>query len=154
MKKCKCCHIEKNYSEYTKTHKGKYYNSYCKSCTNKKSRKWHLDNPEKQKQHVVNFQTNNPDKCRQTAKKWMLDKKDGYHYVYHIADTNYVGITCNPYIRKNNHTFMGRDLNKGTGFQILSRHTFRKEALQVESYLHSLGFNGGGNNNDFLKSNI
>ena len=156
MKKCNKCNCE--LIPETNWMKSLIKNSTytCKSCWNKKTRAYKKNNPASAKLSDKKWREK---KGNAISKKWNQKQKDGYHYVYHIADGNYVGVTCNLYARKSTHKngcngHPPRDLNKGTGFQILSRHTFRKEALQVESYLHSLGFNGGGNNNDFLKSNI
>lgn len=56
-KKCPCCGEVKPTTEFAryKSQKGKFgFNSYCKVCVNKKSKKYSIDNPEKCKRTYRN----------------------------------------------------------------------------------------------------
>lgn len=116
----------------------------CKSCWNKKTMTYKKAHPKQAKLSDKKYR----DKIgNEITKKWHQSQKDGFHYVYHIADGNYVGMTCNLYSRSKAHKrgcngHPPRNLELGSGFQILFKTPSRAEALRVEAHLHSLGFNG------------
>ena len=140
MKKCNKCNDELVVGQnwYASNLKNGTYT--CKICWNKKTKKYYKNNPDKRKEYDAKYRLKIGN---EKTKAFLNTKKDGYHYVYHIADGNYVGVTSVKQVRKSWHrTQAFRDLSKGTGFQILHKTPCRAEALKVESSLHALGFNG------------
>ena len=116
MKECKKCNERKAYSEYYKNKTNlDGYQTLCKSCTKDKNR----------------------DNHRQRYQK----HKDGLHHVYVSGKYNYAGITDNPKWRKTNHAGQGRpDID----MRIIYSTTNRKDALELEEFLHDLGYEGRG----------
>jgi RNase P subunit RPR2 len=124
--------------------KGRFNNGdyRCKECASAYAKEHRLKNQSTYSNRVKKWYIDNKEISNKRSKELYNDSKDGFYYVYHIADSNYVGITGNLSWRKMRHKQQGRDLNKGTGFQILYKAKNRNEALEVEAKLHALGFNG------------
>jgi hypothetical protein len=70
---------------------------------------------------------------------------DGLHHVYLLPIPNYVGITSSMYLRLRVHErTYGRDI---TNYRILHSCKSRNDALELEEFLHDLGYNGRHKNN-------
>ncbi len=102
--------------------------------------KYYQDN--KEYLNKVNKETYNSDK-----EKWKkinranLNKHNtGEYHVYKIDSAKeYVGLTTNMYTRMSRHKHDGRDTSN---VKILSSFSTYKEARELESFLHQLGYPG------------
>jgi len=80
VKNCKICKQDKDLSEYSTTHKGKYYNSYCKNCKKQISKQHRINNPEYYKkymeQYMPQYRQDNKEKFSQYFKQYHKDNKE------------------------------------------------------------------------------
>jgi len=146
-KQCSKCNKVKSVSEFYKNRANKDgFQGFCKSCfkscpsstsegyrqyylrnkstLNAKGRKWINDN----KEHVRNYQIKRREKLK------------GTHYVYLLPEANYVGCTEYPDIRFKEHQRTGRNIDNN---RILASFKNRNDALELEEFLHELGYEGG-----------
>ena len=101
-----------------------------KAKSNARGRAWRKANKEKAKEYGKAYykaQNNKPS-------------------VYIIDSENYVGTTGNLYFRLMAHKSIGRDVSE---VRILSEFNSREEALELEEFLHDLGYNGKHKNNSY-----
>ena len=76
--------------------------------------------------------------CRKCEKK-VYYKEDGYHYVYFLPISNYVGMTCNIRRRMRQHKENGVDISN---YSILGKFDRSVEAHLFETSYHVAGYNG------------
>jgi|SRR5579859_4432536 len=72
MKKCSCCHLEKDISEFK-------YNNFCKTCRALKKKLWRQNNPDKAKQYngaKKKWLKNNKEKRKQYERQYYLKNKE------------------------------------------------------------------------------
>ena len=144
-KKCSRCKLVLSVDKFYKIKQksGIYPSAKCIKCQKEYNAEYKLKHKEQLKIYDKEYKSKTREQQTKNLQKWINNQKDGYHYVYHIADGNYVGVTDCVYMRKKYHLNVNkRNLEKGTGFQIIYKTPCRKEALKVESSLHALGFNG------------
>mgnify|MGYP003656196616 CR=1 FL=1 len=124
MKKCSKCNEIKSWGEYYthgKTKDGKQ--SSCKICCGKTQR------PQNAKMNKI------------YNKKYL----DGLHHVYLLPSINYVGITSSIYLRLRVHErTYNRDISN---HRILYSFKSRNDALELEEFLHEIGYKGRHKNN-------
>jgi hypothetical protein len=65
--------------------------------------------------------------------------KDDFYTMYYIPQHHYIGITNQPIIRIRNHSSVGRIT---TGYEVVSTFETKREALDAEKYMHSIGYCG------------
>lgn len=130
-KECKDCKVEMPIEEFLPLLRGKYYKSYCKSCMYKRQR---------------TYESKNKKKIKAIRKKWMDAQKNGFYNVYLIVNENYVGSTDNIYRRMANHKNLGRDISK---IEIIAKFKNRKDAIELEKFLHNSGYEGKHINNKY-----
>lgn len=130
MKVCKRCNIEKELSEYYKIHKGKYFQSHCKTCHQSSSKKWMKAHPEKSKQWSKEYYEIKP----HIQKEYYESLKDGLYYVYMKKD-NYVGAT---------DCIVGRSIQHKQILCVLYSTPSVDKASELEEFLHDLGYKGRG----------
>jgi|688.fasta_scaffold404423_3 hypothetical protein len=98
-----------------------------------KQKEWALQNKEKIRAHKKKWRDNN----KEYHKSYDLD---GYFYVYHLEDYNYIGATNSIARRFRNHkSECGRDC---TNYKILHKCETREEALELEKKYHDMGYEG------------
>ena len=73
-KVCSICKLDKPISDYYNNRKGYY--SYCKSCTNKKSRKWAKNNKDKVRTNKKKYYTENRESVRERDATYRTDYRD------------------------------------------------------------------------------
>ena len=140
--------------EAKKAKKKKYYHEYREKNIERDrmiKAKWRADNKEYSQEYYQDNkeyfsnkskETYNSDKDKwyQINKGWLDQFKDGQYHVYKIDSANeYVGITNNIYRRMCRHKHDGRDVSN---FRILASFDTSKEAGELESFIHDLGYPG------------
>ena len=135
-KKCTKCNTSKPLKQFYKNAETLYgVTSYCKQCIKDKTNIPY--------QNDKNFRQKRLDKGRD---RYYNIIKDGLHHVYLIPKDNYVGTSEQLKMRLAGHRYYGRDT---TGWRILYSTKNRDEALELESLLHDLGYNGRHNRNTY-----
>lgn len=124
----------------TKQEINKRYREKNKEKIREINRRYVEKNKEKVKEYHTKYREKNRKKINEYSREYFHIKKDGYHYVYLLEDYNYVGITDNIKNRFNTHKQKkNRDC---TNYRILYKTKDRKEAAELEDFLHSLGYEG------------
>lgn len=149
MKHCRKCKVQLDPGVNCTENQFNRGNYICRKCKLIESYAYKKANPDKVAKHFKKAYDTKYKPAGYFKYKYEHNK-DGYYYVYHIADGNYVGCTGNLKWRMRlhkSHVKQGlqehaQDLNKGTGIQILYKTSSRREALDVEYKLHKLGFKG------------
>ncbi len=116
-----------------------------------KSKEWRKNNEGYFQEYYQNNKEYYNNKSKETynndKEKWYkrnranLDKHNtGEYHVYKIDSAKeYVGLTTNMYTRMSRHKHDGRDISN---VRILSSFGTYKEARELESFLHQLGYPG------------
>jgi len=137
LKNCKICKQNKKLSKFSKVNKGKYHNSYCKSCATKKQKDWRKDNPTYMKQ----YKKDNPEKQQyynKSSKKKLADKKlhnsipSGIYGIYENTQLIYIGESNKPYKRKTDHFSNSLETNNSVIAQAIGRGELYHENLSFE----------------------
>ena len=103
-------------------------------------KKWVEANRERVREHKRKWREKNKDYYKSY-------QKDGYHYVYLLEDYNYVGCTNSIGNRFRCHkSENGRDC---TNHRILYKTKNREDALELESLLHDMGYEGRHSQNTY-----
>jgi len=154
MKICSTCKKEKDYSEFFKnSNQGDGYGVRCRGCCREYRLKSYPENKDKIRAQISKWKEENPDKVnaynygrkydgryKESQKRFVESKRDGYYYVYLLTKENYVGMTANLYFRMNHHKCAhSRDVSE---VKILGRFKDKSQALQLEKEYHSKGYAG------------
>ena len=122
MKNCRKCNIE--LIEGTRFNSDvKQGISICKSCRKKRTTKHYTSNKESYN--------------KRSTEQYEKAKHDSL--VYLLEDYNYVGVTENLKWRMSQHRYLGKSTDR---LRILHTTKDREEALELESLLHALGYEG------------
>ena len=126
-------------------------------------KKYHEDNKElfslKKKQKYEA----NKEPAIKRAKKWYKANKDlvkerrdaktdDFYTLYFIPNHNYVGVTNQTYARMNNHRV--KNNKDTTNWTTIKTFKTKREALDAESFYHSIGYEGCGRKNQLKKNPI
>jgi len=65
--------------------------------------------------------------------------KDNFYTLYYLKEEHYIGTTNQPNLRLNTHK---RDGNHTLDYEAVSTFDTKREALDAEAYMHSIGYNG------------
>ena len=122
-KQCRKCKLQKPFGEYYRSrHSGDGLDDRCKSCRKACNKQYYLDKPEKfreiRESHAV-----------------------GGYVIYCLPDHNYIGMTNNVEYRMNGHRHHGKNT---ANVEILHHYESKEIAAAVESFYHSLGWDGMG----------
>ena len=127
-KYCKYCDTTKDINLFYKRKASiDGYQNRCKSCDDNK----------------IKAYVKQPERHAYLLKKWTKeyeDSKDGLNHVYIQSDINYAGVTNSPLWRQVSHK-----VNKATSrdnFRVIYSTPDREEALELESLLHDIGYEG------------
>jgi hypothetical protein len=127
---CTKCNVFKSLNEFGKDIRMKdSLKHWCKSCSNKSTKNWILNNPEKQRQHVKKWQLNNPEKHLQKHLQYVkkyTHKKQGIYEWYEDNICLYVGQSTQLNGRVNSH----KSLFKFPELSAKSRQAYLYEALR------------------------
>jgi len=95
FKTCKICKFDlpKTKEYFPTTHKGKYFNSECRKCNNKRTKEWRENNLDRHKEHVKKWNKNNPGKKKEIDKNWRYSKQ-GVYGIFSGTKCLYVGESC------------------------------------------------------------
>ena len=128
-KVCSKCKVDKSVNDFHKfKHSKDGLKSRCKACNTKDAINYRKDNIVKRKMY--------DDKYREQMKHSPT--------VYLLVKENYVGTTSRLRQRINQHRHNGRFVDD---FVVLATFNSRKDALELEEFLHELGYNGRHINN-------
>ena len=110
-----------------------------------RAKAWGLANPEKVKAKNKAWNSANPDKRKALSKAHVKSKELDYYMIYCIPnhdglDSNYVGVTSNPYNRMKDHKHLGK-FNTEEYIE-LDRADTRAEAEELEAQYHDRGYDG------------
>jgi superfamily II helicase len=136
-KYCRYCKETKTLNDFNKSsiHKDGY-NARCRKCANEKLAKFRASRTEQQRKVIwKNEYSIRKDK----VKEYFQNRKDGNHYIYLLPKENYVGCTDSPKTRFTGHKSLGRDISNA---RILFGSPDRELALELEEFLHDLGYEG------------
>lgn len=138
-KHCKKCNTTKPTTEFCKR-KVSYdgLQHYCKVCL-KKINKGYKPSGESYKRSYTKNNNKRKSFIRAAALERLAKHTLPYWIVYLLPNANYVGKTNNPTYRMPNHRQAKRDTDEWYILDVV--HT-NEEALEKESYYHSLGFSG------------
>ena len=70
---------------------------------------------------------------------WRLAQKKEHYTLYYIPSENYIGISFQPSIRMYTHKYNKRDT---TNWTTIKTFKTKREALDVERFYHSIGYEG------------
>ena len=70
--------------------------------------------------------------------------KDDFYTLYYLKEEHYIGQTNQPKLRINNHRVKGKHV---LDYEAVATFNTKREALDAERYLHSIGYNGGNPRN-------
>ena len=68
--------------------------------------------------------------------------KDDFYTLYYLKEEHYIGVTNQSRFRLLNHKKNGKHI---LDYEVISLFKTKKEALAVERYMHSIGYNGAIN---------
>lgn len=69
--------------------------------------------------------------------------RDAEYTLYYLKEEHYIGITNQYKFRLLNHKKNGNHI---LDFEVISKYKTKREALDTERYLHSIGYNGANPN--------
>ena len=72
-------------------------------------------------------------------KKWRETHKDIFYTLYYLPNHNYIGVTNQLRHRLRHHKAMGRDIRNSVTIKTFKT---KREALDVERFYHSIGYEG------------
>ena len=104
-------------------------------------REWRAKNRESLKAYKKAYFQKNKDR-----QKALRDSKKHKPAVYLIVKENYVGVTENVKKRLSEHKSKGKDVSEA---RVLAKFDTRAEALELEEFLHDLGYNGRHSKNHY-----
>jgi len=104
-----------------------------------KRRFYYLKYKEKDALRVKMYYEANKDKIAAQRKGYYDSKKDDFYTLYYLKEEHYIGTTNQPNLRLNTHK---RDGNHTLDYEAVSTFDTKREALDAEAYMHSIGYNG------------
>ena len=75
---------------------------------------------------------------RDKIKEYVLSQKNDFHTLYYLPEEHYIGITCQPRTRMRLHKSHGNHI---LDYETVATFKTKREALDAERYLHSIGYN-------------
>ena len=88
------------------------------------------------------YQANKESQLAQ-KKAYRESQKEGYYSVYYLPEEHYAGVTSGVKARMRLHKHSGMMTD---GFEIVFTTESKREALDFEAKLHSMGYNGSDKN--------
>ena len=79
------------------------------------------------------------EQLKEYNKAYMNSMKDDFYSLYYLPEEHYIGVSNQPKIRMYNHKYRKRHV---LNYEIVCVFKTREEAVAVESYMHSIGYNG------------
>tara|TARA_R110000744_G_C18935989_1_gene513741 strand:+ start:124 stop:516 length:393 start_codon:yes stop_codon:yes gene_type:complete len=112
--------------------------------------------PQERKEYAKRYRAANKEKLAALNKRWKQDNKevmkeqkkfyneslkDNFYTLYYLPEEHYIGVTCRPEMRMKQHR--GEFSRITEGYEVVSTFNTKKEALDVERFMHDyLGYNG------------
>mgnify|MGYP000076357592 FL=1 len=116
--------------------------------------------PYKDPQDAKRYRAANKEKLAALNKRWRQENKeairekkrlenqalkDNFYTLYYLPEEHYIGVTCRPEMRMKKHRTESSRITKG--YEVISTFDTKKEALDVERFMHDyLGYNGKNSN--------
>ena len=117
----------------------------CHKCKNSKPLTEFYNN----KKTLYGVTTNCKECIKSSQQKRLKSKRDGYHRVYLLTERNYAGTTQDIYQRMNRHKTDG-NITNSKNYRVLYKTKNRDEALELESLLHDIGYEGRHSKNSYV----
>jgi len=104
-----------------------------------KRRFYYLKYKEKDALRVKMYYEANKDKIAAQRKGYYDSKKDDFYTLYYLPEEHYIGVTNQPKLRMYNHKKKGKHV---LDYEVITTFKTKREALDIESLLHKLNYNG------------
>ena len=99
---------------------------------------YRIANKDKISKQAKGYREANKDRIKLKQKE-SRDSYKGDFVLYYIPKHNYVGVTNQLYHRLRHHKTVGKDVNNCSTIKVFKT---KKEALDAESFYHSIGYEG------------
>ena len=145
MKECSRCKIAKELTLFYTDNRAKdKKSSSCKVCISVNRNKEYQDtyrevNRESIKANKKAHYLKNKESIKKRVGKYKQSLKDSFYTIYYLSEEHYVGVTNQPKIRMQNHKI---NKNHVLDYEVITTVKTRREALDIESFLHKLNYNG------------
>ena len=116
---------------------------YCKDCQVKLS----IPNNWSETRKRIYSYICNPCNSKRQIKR-IRAKEDGYHRVYLLPESNWIGTTYNCYQRMHWHKAK-KNLTDTKNYRVLHKSKSRDECLELEKLLHDIGYKGRHAHNSY-----
>jgi hypothetical protein len=116
--------------------------------------------PQERKEYAKRYRAANKERQAALSKRWREDNKeavkeskrlqneslkDDFYSLYYLPEEHYIGVTCRPRIRFKKHRIESNRITEGC--EIVATFKTKKEALNVERFMHDyLGYIGKNSN--------
>ena len=94
---------------------------------------------EANKEKIKAYREVNKEKIKAYRKEYYESLINDFYTMYYIPQHHYIGITNQPITRLRNHSTVGRIT---TDWEVVSTFKTKREALDAEKYMHSIGYCG------------
>tara|TARA_R110002012_G_scaffold14698_2_gene60146 strand:- start:2074 stop:2469 length:396 start_codon:yes stop_codon:yes gene_type:complete len=121
--------------------KKRYLENREKERAQKKS--YYLKNKEKIDDKQRLYKLANLDKVKAKEKKYSESMKDGLYTLYYLREEHYIGVTNSVKSRMSSHKSLGKHIED---LEVLYKYNTRREALDAEKLMHSIGYSGVNKN--------
>lgn len=100
---------------------------------------WYNANKAKYAGYSKAYYDKNKQERRAYGKAYNDSLIDDFYTVYYLREEHYIGITNQPIRRMHKHKSDGRHI---LDYEAVATFKNKKEALNAEYYMHSIGYNG------------
>ena len=100
-------------------------------------------NKDKEAARVKAYREANKEEVKEKAKAYRESLKEGFYSVYYLPEEHYAGVTSRVIARMRDHKCNGMITE---GFEVVFTTESKREALDFEAKLHSMGYNGSDKN--------
>ena len=105
------------------------------------AKRYRAANKEKQAALTKRWREDNKEAIKESNKIYNESLKDDFYTLYYLPEEHYVGVTCKLKTRLAKHRTESNRITKG--YEVISTFDTKKEALDVERFMHDyLGYNG------------
>jgi len=91
------------------------------------------------KEYSKEYYESNKDSLKSRQAKYRKSLTNDYYTLYYLKEEHYVGITSQPDTRMRRHKHNGKHV---LDYEVISTFKTKREALDAEKYMHSIGYCG------------
>ena len=91
------------------------------------------------KEYSKGYYEANKDSLKIRQKEYRQSLTDDSYTLYYLREEHYIGITTQPNMRMRNHKKNGKHI---LDYEVVSTFETKREALEAEKYMHSIGYCG------------